>query len=343
MYGVFDGVICAAEKELESFRRTEELLEYPEVQADKGYYLSVLSDFNRMKAINDKLESLKKLLSEERAVRAALKDSSNEDEKLMYGEELVSISGRIAETARELSYASGSDFPSPDVLCRIRPCGPVSAKTANALFAALERALIKRGSSTGSVKTVYAKNGGYAKEISFVASGADAFAVLTLFSGTHKTYSASAPVEELTITATAAPTPCLPPSEKELKTDVFHSSGAGGQNINKVETAVRVTHIPTGITVTCQDERSQLKNKRRAMENLKEKLALYHSEEEKRRVEEDFRLQLADKTVKIIFDADDGTMTDTRLPVSARKFPFPPDETEFDSYINLLNATRSRP
>lgn len=60
--------------------------------------------------------------------------------------------------------------------------------------------------------------------------------------------------------------------EKDVRVDLFHSGGAGGQNVNKVETAIRLTHLPTGITVTCQDERSQLKNKERAFKNLKEKL-----------------------------------------------------------------------
>ncbi|MEG1536135.1 MAG: peptide chain release factor-like protein [Clostridia bacterium] len=61
-------------------------------------------------------------------------------------------------------------------------------------------------------------------------------------------------------------------NEKDIRIDLFHSSGAGGQNVNKVETAVRITHLPTGVVVCCQDERSQLKNKRRALETLQNKI-----------------------------------------------------------------------
>lgn len=67
--------------------------------------------------------------------------------------------------------------------------------------------------------------------------------------------------------------------ENDIKIDVFHSRGAGGQNVNKVETAARITHIPTGITVTCQDERSQLVNKKKALNKLKEEVEKYYSEQ----------------------------------------------------------------
>lgn len=67
-------------------------------------------------------------------------------------------------------------------------------------------------------------------------------------------------------------------SEEDVRVDIFNSSGKGGQNVNKVETAVRMTHIPTGITVTCQDERSQLQNKKRAAAILKERVTEYYAE-----------------------------------------------------------------
>ena len=67
-------------------------------------------------------------------------------------------------------------------------------------------------------------------------------------------------------------------SEKDVKVDVFLNGGKGGQNVNKVETAVRVTHLPTGVTVTCRDERSQLQNKKRAMALLQKRVASYYSE-----------------------------------------------------------------
>ena len=75
-------------------------------------------------------------------------------------------------------------------------------------------------------------------------------------------------------------------SEDDVRTDIFNSSGKGGQNVNKVETAVRMTHIPTGITVTCQDERSQLQNKKRAAMILKERVAEYYENEQETLIKE---------------------------------------------------------
>ena len=75
-------------------------------------------------------------------------------------------------------------------------------------------------------------------------------------------------------------------AENDVRVDIFNSSGKGGQNVNKVETAVRMTHIPTGITVTCQDERSQLQNKKRAASILKERVAEYYDEAQETLVRE---------------------------------------------------------
>ena len=126
-------------------------------------------------------------------------------------------------------------------------------------------------------------------------------------------------------------------SEKDLKTDVFHSGGAGGQNVNKVETAVRITHLPTGVSVVCQDERSQLKNKKRALETLEKRLKDLNEKNEKNRIEADIYAQYRRKNTSLSFDAARCTMTDTRLEFFDG-IPFPPTEAQFASYINGLTA-----
>ena len=75
-------------------------------------------------------------------------------------------------------------------------------------------------------------------------------------------------------------------NQNDIQIDYFHSDGAGGQNVNKVETGIRASHMPTGITVTCRDERSQLMNKKRALERLQEQVRDYQEKEINKKIKE---------------------------------------------------------
>lgn len=108
------------------------------------------------------------------------------------------------------------------------------------------------------------------------------------------------------------------PAPKDIRTDIFHAAGAGGQNINKVATAVRLTHIPTGITVVCRDERSQLRNRERAYKTL---VAKINAEIQEKRNAETVKLKRSSvstaKTQRIrLYDKKSGLLTDLRTGVS---------------------------
>ncbi|MDE7464441.1 MAG: hypothetical protein K2M48_05370, partial [Clostridiales bacterium] len=124
-------------------------------------------------------------------------------------------------------------------------------------------------------------------------------------------------------------------AESDLRIDLFRSSGAGGQHINKTETAVRVTHLPTGLTVVCQDERSQLQNKKRALETIEKKLKDRSEQAGKKRMEADIFAQHSKKNTPITFDAANDTFTDARLKAFT-KTPFPLSSEQFASYLNAL-------
>lgn len=124
--------------------------------------------------------------------------------------------------------------------------------------------------------------------------------------------------------------------EKDVKTVLTHSDGAGGQNVNKVETAVRVRHVPTDITVMCRDERSQLQNRRRAMEKLKEKVDKFYRE-----LEDAANSEILSAAMKIdcrvrVYDEKQGVMRDifTDVSVSGRL-------GDADAFAKLLTATAS--
>lgn len=316
-----------------SFKETEELLEYPEVQADKAYYLSILAKYNKLKLLNDRLKALVTAIEEERALTALIGETVSAEDRSTVYEEISALKRTELSLSAALSEALGCKRVEERAYIRIK-LRQGSSKLGVALFSLIKSDMASRGAKAEEEKFVSAK-GGFVREISCVFSGADALVRLMPLVGAHKVYTDTGS-EELAI----AVTPSFveeEPSESDMKIDLFHSSGAGGQNVNKVETAVRVTHIPTGLVVVCQDERSQIKNKKRALETIKKRLRETRESAEKKRMESDINAQLSRKNTPIVFDASKLTMTDTRLK-AYYKIPFPMTDEEFTLYINGLIA-----
>ena len=190
--------------------------------------------------------------------------------------------------------------------------------------------------------------GGY-KEIIFSVKGQGAYSRLKYETGVHRVQ--RIPVTEAsgrihTSTATVAVLAEVDEveiaiNENDLRIDVYRSAGAGGQNVQKNATAVRITHLPTGMVVACQDERSQLQNRLRAMSILRARL--YEMEEEKRRNEQDAtrRSQIGsgDRSEKIrTYNYPQSRVTDHRINVSSHNLPVVM-EGDIDGFIDEL-ATR---
>jgi peptide chain release factor 1 len=187
--------------------------------------------------------------------------------------------------------------------------------------------------------------GGY-KEITFMVKGKGAYSRLKFESGVHRVQ--RVPVTESqgrihTSTATVAVLAEVDDveidiPEKDIKMDVYKSAGAGGQSVQKNSTAVRLTHLPTGMVVQCQDERSQLQNRLRAMSILKARL--YEMEEEKRRseIEEDRRSQVGtgERSEKIrTYNYPQSRVTDHRINYSSYNLPVVMDG-DIDEFIEEL-------
>ena len=190
--------------------------------------------------------------------------------------------------------------------------------------------------------------GGF-KEIIFMVKGRSAYSRLKYESGVHRVQ--RIPVTEAsgrihTSTATVAVLAEVDEveidiSDSDIRMDVFKSAGAGGQNVQKNATAVRITHIPTGIVVACQDERSQLQNRMRAMSILRARL--YEIEEEKRRLEVDetrrSQVGTGERAEKIrTYNYPQSRVTDHRINISNFNLPMFIDG-DIDEFIDEL-ATR---
>ncbi|NUM43104.1 MAG: peptide chain release factor 1 [Anaerolineales bacterium] len=191
--------------------------------------------------------------------------------------------------------------------------------------------------------------GGY-KEVIFMIKGNGAFSRLKYESGVHRVQ--RVPVTESqgrihTSTATVAVLAEVDEVEvdipaNDIRIDVFKSAGAGGQNVQKNATAIRITHLPTGMVVTCQDERSQTQNRLRAMGILRARL--FEMEDEKRRleIESERRSQVGsgDRSEKIrTYNYPQSRVTDHRINVSSYNLPVVMDG-DLDTFIDEL-ATRN--
>ena len=316
-------IIQACEKALSDYAKTQELLEYPEVQADKAYYLSLLNKFNDLQRLDSKLSQLKHSLDEQETLAKAMSQLS-EDEKQLAVEEIAVLRKNAMSLADSIADELGCSNATDDVFCRLL-CGDGAGQLCEQLFELIKRDLVSRGATVQDVN-LQRKRGAIA-EISFTATGRNVLSRLGVLSGVHKVL--NTPLE-IALAVTPAPS-VVTIDEKDVKIDLFHSSGAGGQNINKVETAVRATHLPTGTVVVCQDERSQLNNKRRALETLAKRLVEQNADLEKKRMDADIKMQF--KRVSTLSFGANGDFVDKVNVLQGTL-----NQEQFSNYINALIA-----
>ncbi len=267
--------------------------------------------------------------------------------------EVEELEERIRRLERELEELLAPRDPLDDraavIEIRAGTGGDEAGLFAADLFRMYTRYAEKRGWRVEVLSTSEGALGGF-KEVVFVVRGKDAYGTLRNESGVHRVQRVPETESQGRIHTSAATVAVLPEAEEvdveirpeDLKIDVFRSSGPGGQSVNMTDSAVRITHIPTGLVVTCQDEKSQHKNKARALKVLRSRLLDRKIAEQEAQRARERRMQVGtgDRSAKIrTYNFPQGRVTDHRIGLTLHRLQEILDG-ELDDLLRALRTAR---
>lgn len=334
---------------LKRYEEIQHLLSDHEVVSDQERCRKLAKELSTLEGIAKKYKLYKKVASDIEATEKLLDKETNSELIEMAHREIKDLEKEKKEIEHDLEQAILEEDADAgkDVIMEIRAGtgGREASLFAGDLFRMYSKYSQARGWKVEVMDSHIAEVGGF-KEVIFAVKGKDVHKRLKYEKGVHRVQRVPVTESSGRIHTSAVTVAVLPEAEdvdveinpQDLKIDTFRSSGAGGQHVNVTDSAVRITHIPTGIIVQCQNERSQHKNKASAMKVLKARILDSMRREQEKRIANDRKAQVGtgDRSEKIrTYNFPDRRVTDHRIGFTLHKLDRVM-EGELDEIIDAL-------